>query len=901
MAFYHIIFLAFLLPFTLSSFCYNSYFSPILVNKENKIELGPNTESCYKYSLSSNDTKIILVFPRVLSSTSEVLLYNKKPDYSVISGSEYKNYIDRFLINENNFKEVNLKDFSSEIYIILRDAKYSKIYNNFFILYDTEIPITLKEGKPLTIKYFVKNNEYKFDFSSKKSLTFIYSTKVKSKKYISVTYNNKTILPKSIDNSDQIFNLKSENETMKRLYITVEDIEEGIEDQEFSVIVYEKNINQFFEIKQGIINTINYLNLNQGEEKQIFFFYYKIGEYTKTNTINFKLDPEAKASKYIYIESGIYHSNKEIPDEEKAAYFRFFENSLPVEYDINSDEYKKIYFQDSLTSYQYRYIFFKIEISKLEKYFSPKNIIITVGPCVEEKNLKYLQYYKAETITLNTKEYIPSYIKINLNPTEKYILTSPYPENTIFTKGDLVIKDDSVSDEIKINNNYFMDQDEIIILSDISEITISLLKEKNVIAKFYLEKYEEGNVHIIENYRNYDPFQVRFTDEECKNGIKKYLLGIYNKNIYNKYNRTYTKYWTSEYGDFDVYYRNSIILENNNLFPNELKYIKKKEYTILLNFNIDFFTFSCIKPGTLYLRSPYKVFNETTHHIGQNSYTYIDISNKLEIIQLSSPMRPNSDYLYFGIFSKYGKKIKIWPDYPTLFDETSIQGDDCVYLIKIDLYRYEPDQLAIKILAEESTSIEVVEVIKYNFTEYTVVNNEKMNHFSDNHLVKFIEPKTKVVKFNLNGLKDVTISYGLVQLFTDDINYLPVAYNFKENTIKRMLIKNDEKIEIDNPFLGKEEKRKKYIAFIFSISSYKFYEYDAQIIEDDIDKEESNINVILISIIVFIALSVIVGIIIYFLLKNKGNKKSELENKIHKFDDEDDDNDKKLYKSINDD
>jgi len=142
----------------------------------------------------------------------------------------------------------------------------------------------------------------------------------------------------------------------------------------------------------------------------------------------------------------------------------------------------------------------------------------------EQKSESSVNENLIERYSNNSKEYIPSYIKINLNPKEKYILTSPYPENTIFTKGDLVIKDDSNSDEIKINNNCFMAQDEIIILSDISEITISLLKEQNVIAKFYLEKYEEGNVHIIENYRNYDPFQVRFTDEECKNGIKKYIL-----------------------------------------------------------------------------------------------------------------------------------------------------------------------------------------------------------------------------------------------------------------------------------------------------------------------------------------------------------------------------------------
>ena len=93
---------------------------------------------------------------------------------------EYRNYLERFLINENGFKEIDLSNYSQEIFFVIRDGKYNLDYKNYFILYDTEIPIALTEGKPLTIKYFVKNNEYKFSFESKKNLTFVYSTKVKN-------------------------------------------------------------------------------------------------------------------------------------------------------------------------------------------------------------------------------------------------------------------------------------------------------------------------------------------------------------------------------------------------------------------------------------------------------------------------------------------------------------------------------------------------------------------------------------------------------------------------------------------------------------------------------------------------------------------------------------------------
>ena len=79
-----------------------------------------------------------------------------------------------------------------------------------------------------------------------------------------------------------------------------------------------------------------------------------------------------------------------------------------------------------------------------------------------------------------------------------------------------------------------------------------------------------------------------------KSDNKKYMLGIYNKEVYTKFNKTYTKYWTSnDGGDFKVYYRNGIAFEKNNIFPTSDKYLQKKEYTILLRSILDFFTFTC--------------------------------------------------------------------------------------------------------------------------------------------------------------------------------------------------------------------------------------------------------------------------------------------------------------------
>lgn len=945
----------FFFPVVFSTLCLNKNFLQVSVNKDNQYEFGINKESCYKYTLSSTKKKIILVFPKSISSTSEVLLYKAKGDIQMTNG-QYKNYLDRFLINENAFKEIDLKNYDSEIFIIIRDGKYNKDYNNYFILYDTEIPITLTEGKPLTIKYFVKNNEYKFDFESKKNLTFVYSTKVKNKKYISITYDNQTISPKGIDQSDHIFNLKNDNSSLsKKLYVTVEDIEEGNEDQEFSVIVYEKNITQFFEVKRGVPLKTNYLSVNQADENQIFFFYYKLdSNNNKINTINLKLDPQAYADNYINIESGSYHSIKNIPDYEKNIYFRFSQNKFPIKYDTYSKELKKIFYQDTDTSFTYRYIYFKVEISKIEKYFSPQNFLITIGNGLEEKYYKTLDYYKVQVINLSLEPYITYYLKLNLDPKEKYLLTSPLPETTTYFKGDLIYMDEN--NNIKINENNFKDPDEIIVISGISELTLSILSNKSTIEFYYLEKFDEKYVTIFENYRNFDPFVLTFNKEECDNNKKKYLLGIYNKEVYNKFNKTYTKYWTSnDGGDFKVYYRNGIAFEKSNIFPTSDKYLQNKEYTILLRSILDFFTFTCVKPGTLYLRSPFKMFNETTHIIGQNSVNSISLSNKLEILQLSAPMKDPTRFLYIGIFSKYGKRVKISPDEPSLFMDTIIEGDR-PFLQKVDLYRFQSDQLAIKLLAEESTEIEAIEVIKYNFTEYTVLRDFKMQKVKDNNFVRFLPYRARDFTFNLNGLKDVEITFGLVELFTRDTNYLPMAYQFKEGAIRTKLSKKRESIKIRNPYAEKEPKdrNKKYLAFVFSINNYEHYEYEAQVFsieEEKRAKEDNNLAVkVSLSVVGVFILLIIIGIIVfYYVKKNKSKKTDDLDeyvkqednnntesindeennidtqiknnnvvtnsnynsissekdkNKtkyIRRFDDEEDDDDKRLYKSFGED
>ena len=887
-------FTLFLLPFSLSLLCKDGNFNQVLINNENNFEIGPETEACYEYSFSKIKSKIGFVFPNINSTSAEVILYKSKSDIS-IKGNSYQNYYDRFLISENSFKEIDVTKLEeNKIYIIIRDIKYSKIYTNYFILYDNQIPILLHDGKPITMKYFFSDNVYRFIYHSNNNLTFVYSSKVKLKKYINIAYNDVIKAEKKIDDSDIMLYLVSENRTEKYLYVSIEDIEPGTEDQEFSLIVYEKGITEFIEIKRNEIINLNYINLNVNDETQTqtFFFYFKMGNITKTNTINFKLDNLAKKTQYINIISGSYHSVKELKSDDFEKNFRLDENRLPIEYDLNSDEYKKIYYQDNDTSFPYRYIFFKIEITKLENYYSPKTIKITIGEELKEINLVNIDTYHTKTITMDIKPYFPTYFKLKLNPKEKYIFNSPYPKNTIYIKGDLVERDENQN--IIINKNYFVDEDEIFVFSNITEFTVAVFCSESFKSIFYLEKYDENELYIIENMRNNDPFEITFKLSDCLLGRKKYLLGIYNKEFYSRMNKTYTKYWTTNDGVMKVYYRNNITLEGISLFPILEKYKVNKENYIYINNYIDFFTFTCAMPGTLTLRSPYKIFNETTHKIGQNTISTLDISSEIEVIQLTTPIEPPTKYLYFAIFSKNGKELQIFPDEPKLFNEIIIKGDE-IFTLKIDLYKFEPDQLAIKVKPVEKTQIEVIEIIRYNFTKYTILESNRMHHITDNHFVRFLDNNSKKIKVRIRGLNNIDAVYGLVKLFTNDVNYLPMAYQFKDSVIRKK-IKNNEIIEINNTYYGNND-RKKYLAFIFSIPYYFYYEFDAQVIQDfeeeyknddynnnnnnnnNLNNEDKiNIGIIILVFTAIIIIIIIIVLIYFFFIKKKETKnKYEME------------------------
>lgn len=879
-----------LIHLSLSDYCADVAFDDLQENVHQEFQVSPGNEMCLRYLLSGQKSKISLMFFGSNSPSSEVVIY-KSPSDIRLKDDSYEGYEERFLIDENEFKEIDVSDYDEYAYIIIRDTKDEDTNRGTFILYDSEMPIPLIKGQPLNMKRFMEGKSYEFTYTSSNNLTFVFSTKVKSKKYVTIKYGGETKVDKKLYETDEILYLINLDSTVKDLDVVVEEIEPGKENEDFSVVLYENGPNEFIEIVQNEEKTINYLNLDKKGEKQSFFFYYSLNDQYESNTINFKLDPLASEKKYINISAGVYHSAKSLNKQEMEFNFHFDKNDLPIEYDRDSNIFKRIYFKDEEKSFKYRYVFFKVEISNLNEYFGSKDFIITIGDELEVIDLRSVDFYKAEIIDFEIEALFPKYYQLLLDPNERYIFTSPVPECSMFLEGDLLIKNET-NHTLSVNHNYQDDPDELFGLWDYSNFTIRIFGEELIRKKIYIEKFKADEVLINEVMRNDYPLDIELTQEDCRLGKRKYVVGIFNKTLYPKEDEiVITKFWTIlKEGEMTLYYRDNILLEGDSLFPIDKEYEVEKDKTFALDNYIDFFTITCTKPGIFSLRSLHKEYSETTITINQNSIDVTSIEgNETTVILLSAPIKPPTEYLYFSLLSVEGEPITIEPDTPGMFNTTTIKGDQ-LFTLKIKLADFKVDELAVRVNSTERAVIEFLEVIRYNFTEYKVIESDGKTTLKNNHFIRFYDKNIDQikVKVSFNDLNLVPVSYGFVRLSTDDTNYLPLASQFQEEyNITRKNLLNNEEIIVKNPFKDVKDN-KKYLAFIFSIQRYESHEYSIEIGEIS----EGGGNTILIIILIIVGIIVVVGVIaliIFFIGKRKGGEGGSHEGNFGKFDDMEDD------------
>lgn len=831
----------------------NCYFTQICSNIEEdnykqidfntpfKFDTQPGNEVCLKYHLNPNKKYIGISFLKSNSYSVEVFIYDSYQKIKDDMGN-YTSKNDSYKVGEVDYKEINVNNFNEYLYLILSEQK-SYYYTDYIKIYDSSVPFELKENTPITINYFMSDKEYNFNIYSKNPITITYSAKTKGHKYVKISKGNEKI-HEGLDGDDIFLAHPSSdlNEPYK-INIKINSNDDKI-NHKFSII-YHDNIKNFIQIKENQTEQINYITNNFSN--QIFFYYIKIeNNFESSYTINFKLDYTDKINNYIEITTNQASS---LPDDGND--YQFKDNELQYTYDRDSDEYFRFYFQPKMDK---SFVLIKVAINKLNNYKIPNYFNISYSGPVTNVQIRQKSHL------ISAVKQIPSYLNFYIDDSKKYLFYAPYEDYCLLLKGDIFQSG-------LINKNYIEESSDLHeIGNDSTNFTAIIFSETKKI-NIIFQEYEPNDVFIENrNGRIKEAFSKTYSEEEC-NGKEKYIIFKYDIVFYSTGQNKYSNYWTSD-GVMDIYYKNS--LEGSSFFPDEKNKLEK-ESLYNSRTHLDIFTIKCNSPGTLYIRPYKKVFKESTHILTNNSINNMEIFLGTEIIQLYSQIKDAPPHVYFSILTFSDNEITIEPDTPGLFNEKNINGKSRVFNLVIDTKRYKMDQMAIKLSSNSNNQIEVIETTDCNYCTYQKISSEKSKkdlEINKNNFIFFIDEKMTSFSITFNNLENEEVAYGIVDLSSNDINYIPLAYNFPDIKIEKIT----KSIEMNLDSQIKNDTFKPYKAFIFSLAKNQTpkYKIDLKFIYKSKEK--------LFGIILLISLGVAaaIGIVILLILVVKKKKQKPL-------------------------
>ena len=859
------------------------------------INITITNTSNFKYTLEPGTEKIGLKFMRANLYTVNVRVYSSYEDK--LNCTEY-------LLADNQFKEINVNGFN-EVYIVIEQLNENYYYDDYLTIYDSKRTINLNDNEIIQINNFLSNNKYQFSykFDDTKSISLMYSTQnnEKNQRKINISYDGNDEV---IENNTYkgIFSFSDIN---KNLTVTVENIvtdgvDNAYENQGFSLIIHkiENSEYNFIEIKKNDVKKINYIYNNQTQD---YYLYTNITGLKKSNTFNFKLNYKyfknithnfKVLSNVIDIEEEITQNilNNNIPTEEK----------FPVSYDSYSDEYYRIYISNiSETDNTYQYLLVKIEIIEETYFYGGRTLEISIGEQEKIDDYSNLEQNKIKKIEMETKNYIPYYEQLILNSNQIYLLIVKNEDKFIseFIKGDLMINDKT------INNDYIDNDNEIMVLSEMDEMTIRLFGrgKKNT---FYIQSVNLSNLEYAENTRNDNQiFELNMKKDEVR-----YILGTYSYSDYAYGGLKRNYYATVQSGSFELFYKDNIDdinnMENKNIFPSNDKQKRKFDEIITLSTNLDLFTIKCISDGIMFIKPQYKKFNETTHLFKENSYDEIHMSDQSEIVQLSAPVEKNTDILYFSIIIVNSEALltaikneeltlEISPDTEGAFDKGTIKKNQA-FKASINLANYRPDQLAIHLKANDyGTDIEMVEVIHNNFTAYKEIKKGENKNINAVNVNFPISNTYETLFINISNLSGINMTYGIIRSPVNDANYLTRAEKYK-NVIYEEINENNFNITLDNQYYHQDDKSKPYIYFVLSILGNEddlnyeiimdFKEDEKKtdsptdkVTDDGNDDDDDTTKIIIIVVIIVVVILILTGVILFNVLSKKRRASSDIE------------------------
>lgn len=816
-----------------------SKFKPLDLNTPFKFETSPKKEVCLVYNLSSNKKEVGISFLKGNSYTVMIFIYDS---YETIRNDKgnYTSSKDSLVIGTEYFKKVNVSDFDKKMYLVIKEIK-SYYYSDYIKIYDSSIALEMKVNTPISIKYFMSNKEYNFVFKADKDIVIAYSSKVKGKKNVLIEKNEDLIFNSS-DNNDIILTSESDNINYEykiniKLYSNEEDI-----NQDFNIMFYEK-LENFLQIKENQTEIINYLSNDIKE--QIFSFYIKIEKsFDLSYTINFKLDYNAYYTKYIEI---ITNQASSLPDLKN---YQFNNNELQSTYDRDSDENLRFYFKPEESK---PFILIKVQINKIDDYKIPNYFKISYSGPVEKYIIKSTSYKLAK------HTFAPFYVNFYIDDSKNYLFHAPYEDYCLLLFGDIF-------DNNEINKNYIEEQTDLHEISPNSKSFTAQIFSSNKEINFVFEEYNPKDVLILEQKdRIKIPFSKKYEQADCS-GTNKYIIFKYDIEYYSIGQNNFSNYWTTD-GDMNIYYKNSLNDSEREFFPSESEKNQiEKEILYDSRTHLDIFTIKCKSPGTLFIRPLKKEFKETTHIITDNSITSTETFLGTEIIQLYSQIKNAPPHVYFSILTFSENEIIIEPDTPGLFNETIIDNKTKLFSLEIDTKLYKMDQMAIKLTSKSYNDLEIIETTDCNYCKYQKISNEigqKDLEINSNNFVMFLEEKITNFSIIFNSLENEEVAYGIVDLASDNINYIPLAYNFPK--IKREKLGKTLNITVESEF--KKDEYKPFKAFIFSLTKNEVpkYKIDITTISDDTSNEDlfSLILIICLGTALLIAIATIIILCIF--------------------------------------
>ena len=148
-------------------------------------------------------------------------------------------------------------------------------------------------------------------------------------------------------------------------------------------------------------------------------------------------------------------------------------------------------------------------------------------------------------------------------------------------------------------------------------------------------------------------------------------------------------------------------------------------------------------------------------------------------------------------------------------------SDNSLLHFEIDLNETEESTTNIRIFVEKGTNITMYKVINNNYEQIQGKEDNDQKTIKENkNIIRFLTEKEEIIKFKfIFNDTNLNLSYGIIDLHTDKLDYIPSAFSFKTLYNDKIINENNQdkeyEKELKNPYF--KNKDVKYSAFIFSL------------------------------------------------------------------------------------